>query len=162
MTAMLGIVVAGLSARPLRFTEECSTSARFIQKPTSNYSNRRRVSIRAVTAVIETRRPAKSLYEILRLKPGASPTDIKSAYRSLAKVYHPDTAARRLPECDDGDFIEILNAYETLYDPSTRAVYDMSLMGVHGGRSRQFSAPVTQKRYSGYYTNRRWETDQCW
>ncbi|CAK8565806.1 unnamed protein product [Lathyrus sativus] len=154
---------AGVSAvRPLRFTDECSTSARSFRNPISNFSNHRRVSIRAVAAVAETRRPAKSLYEILRLKPGASPTDIKSAYRSLAKVYHPDTAAQRLPECDDGDFIEIRNAYETLYDPSTRAIYDMSLMAVHGGRSRQFSAPVTQKRYSGYHTKRRWETDQCW
>ncbi|CAL5202413.1 unnamed protein product [Lathyrus oleraceus] len=154
---------AALSAvRPLGFTDECSTSARFIQKPSSTFSNRRRVSIRAVAAIVETRRPAKSLYEILRLKPGASPTDIKSAYRSLAKVYHPDTAVQRLPESDDVDFIEIRNAYETLYDPSTRAIYDMSLMAVHGGRSRQFSAPVIQKRYSGYYMKRRWETDQCW
>ncbi|CAI8596783.1 unnamed protein product [Vicia faba] len=154
---------ASLSAvRPRRFPEECSTSSRFNQKSTSNCSNHRGVSIRAVAGVVESRRPAKCLYEVLRLKPGASSTDIKSAYRSLAKVYHPDTAARRLPEFGDGDFIEIRNAYETLYDPSTRAVYDMSLMAVHGGRSRQFSAPVTQIRYSGYYMNRRWETDQCW
>ncbi|CAJ2640150.1 unnamed protein product [Trifolium pratense] len=164
MTATL--TLAGISAvRPLQFTNNCSnfSSARFIQKPTSNFSNRRRISIRAATAVVETRRPAASLYEVLRLKPGASPTEIKSAYRSLAKVYHPDAAAQRLPECGDGDFIEIRNAYETLSDPSARSVYDMSLMTAHGGRNRRFTAaPVTQKRQSGYYSNRRWETDQCW
>ncbi|GAU13479.1 hypothetical protein TSUD_127760 [Trifolium subterraneum] len=163
MTATL--TLAGLTAvRPLRYDDNCSTSTstRFIHKPSFNCSNRRRISIRAVAAVVETRRPATSLYEVLRLKPGASPTEIKSAYRSLAKVYHPDAAAKRLPECSDGDFIEIRNAYETLSDPSARAVYDMSLMAAHGGRNRRFTAPMTQKRHSGYYSNRRWETDQCW
>lgn len=161
MTATLSL--AGISVvRPLRFSDDCSTSARFIAKPSSNISNRRRISIRAVTAAVETRRPATSLYEVLRLNPGASAMEIKSAYRSLAKVYHPDAAARRLQECKDGDFIEIRNAYETLSDPSSRQIYDLSLM-VHGGRNRRFTAaPVMQKRNSGFYTNRRWETDQCW
>ncbi|XP_004500166.1 chaperone protein dnaJ 11, chloroplastic-like [Cicer arietinum] len=161
MTATLSLTVLP-SVRPFRFADDCSTSARFHRKPSSVCANRRRVSVRAVAAVVETRRPATSLYEVLRLEPGASMTEIKSAYRSLAKVYHPDTAARRLPECDDGDFIEIRNAYKTLSDPSARAIYDLSLMAVHGGRNRRFTAPATQKRYSGYYTSRRWETDQCW
>ncbi|CAL5202412.1 unnamed protein product [Lathyrus oleraceus] len=147
MATMLSFT--GLSARPLRFSDDCSNS-----------SNRRMVSVRAAAVVVDTRRPASSLYEVLRLQPGASHLEIKSAYRSLAKVYHPDAAAQRLPEYDDSDFIEIRKAYETLSDPSARAVYDMSLMAAECERNRQFSASVTpQKRYSRYI---RWETDQCW
>ena len=31
-----------------------------------------------------------SLYEVLRVEPTATILEIKMAYRSLAKVYHPD------------------------------------------------------------------------
>ncbi|KAF5730435.1 chaperone protein dnaJ 11 chloroplastic [Tripterygium wilfordii] len=96
-----------------------------------------------------------SLYDILRVKHDASVTEIKSAYRSLAKRYHPD-AARRQESGEDGrDFIEIHNAYATLTDPAARALYDMSL----GGRGdwRRW-----RERSAGFYTTRRWETDQCW
>ncbi|MDE7372850.1 MAG: DnaJ domain-containing protein [Clostridia bacterium] len=33
---------------------------------------------------------AKNYYEILGIKKGASADEIKSAYRKLAKQYHPD------------------------------------------------------------------------
>lgn len=144
-----------------RFSDE---SARFLRHPSSDCANRRRVSVRAVAAeAVESRRTAAaSLYEVLRVEHDASPTEIKSAYRSLAKLYHPDAAAKRSPLNDDGDFIEIRNAYETLSDPSARAMYDLSLTAAHGGKYRRFPSPLTQNRYSGFYTTRRWETDQCW
>lgn len=90
---------------------------------------------------------AGSLYEILRVERTASLNEIKTAYRSLAKVYHPD--ANR-SSSDGRDFIEIRNAYATLSDPTARAVYDMSL-GVRARRVRTRAYPI-----------RRWETDQCW
>ncbi|GAY31859.1 hypothetical protein CUMW_287320 [Citrus unshiu] len=45
-----------------------------------------------------------SLYEVLRLEPTATILEIKMAYRSLAKVYHPDfvgsrSAFHRDPQC---------------------------------------------------------------
>lgn len=123
--------------------------------PSSSFNPRRpnSVSPRAVAAVEETARIATSntsLYEVLRVEPTATVTEIKMAYRTLAKVYHPDLT----PTTDDGrDFIQIHNAYETLSDPVARAVYDMSL-----GRRRT----VANSCRGGFYPTRRWETDQCW
>lgn len=117
-------------------------------------------TIRAFTATIDSRRPA-SFYEVLRIKQNASSVEIKSAYRNLAKVYHPDSSLRR-SESDERDFIQIHDAYETLSDPSARAVYDLSLMAVRGGNG-SFSSLVAPNGSSGlYYQTRKWETDQCW
>jgi molecular chaperone DnaJ len=62
------------------------------------------------------------LYVILGLAHGASESEIKRAYRRLARRCHPDinpgddTAAVR--------FRQILEAYETLMDPARRSRYD--------------------------------------
>lgn len=121
-----------------------------------------RISIRAFTATAIDSRRAASLYEVLRIKQNASAVEIKSAYRNLAKVYHPDSALRR-SESDERDFIEIHDAYETLSDPSARALYDLSLMAARDD-NRSFSSLVAAPNGSSgfYYQTRKWETDQCW
>ncbi|HLY15561.1 MAG TPA: J domain-containing protein, partial [Candidatus Limnocylindrales bacterium] len=54
--------------------------------------------------------PAGDPYRTLGLDPGATPTEIKRAYRRLAKAYHPDSAGERaLPR-----FLAIQAAYERL------------------------------------------------
>lgn len=110
------------------------------------------------TLVEATRKPS-SLYEVLRVKQTASPTEIKTAYRSLAKMYHPDAS----PVDSDGrNFIQIHNAYETLSDPAARAVYDLSL-GSTGRRPYAYACSSGGVRgRSAHYSTRRWETDQCW
>lgn len=63
-------------------------------------------------------------YELLGVSPGASPQEIHSAYRRLARRYHPDLNA-------GGDagarFNELSDAYEVLHDPAQRARYDRSM-----------------------------------
>ncbi len=54
--------------------------------------------------------PASDPYRILGLEAGATPAEIKRAYRRLAKAYHPDSAGERaLP-----NFLAIQAAYERL------------------------------------------------
>jgi molecular chaperone DnaJ len=62
------------------------------------------------------------LYALLGLAPGATPADIKRAYRRLSRRYHPginpgDRAAENL-------YRRISEAYETLVDPERRRHYD--------------------------------------
>jgi curved DNA-binding protein CbpA len=59
-------------------------------------------------------------YKTLELTPDASIKDIKAAYRRLSPQYHPDTAA----EYDEKKWHDLLDAYTTLSDPASRAVYD--------------------------------------
>lgn len=89
------------------------------------------------------------------MDPTATMTEIKTAYRSLAKVHHPDLSG------NGRDFIEIHNAYETLSDPAARAVYDMSLFASRRRRSTT-SVSYGYSGRVGFYPTRRWETDQCW
>jgi molecular chaperone DnaJ len=75
-------------------------------------------------------------YVILGLEPGASPAEIKRAYRRLARRYHPginpgDRAAEAM-------FARIAEAYETLNDPDRRRQYDAA-----GGRSAPLGEPGT-------------------
>ncbi|XP_028771492.1 chaperone protein dnaJ 11, chloroplastic-like [Neltuma alba] len=135
-----------------------TSSVRFL--PHQCRASMRSFATEAGSAAVASRRPA-SLYEVLRVSQNASPREIKSAYRSLAKIYHPDSVLHRSEYDDDQDFIEIHNAYATLSDPSARAIYDLSLMAVHG-RRRPVSSSAVQNASSGFYTTRRWETDQCW
>jgi molecular chaperone DnaJ len=61
-------------------------------------------------------------YVILGLEHGATESDIKRAYRRLARRYHPDiNPGDRMAEAR---FRQILEAYETLIDPDRRSRYE--------------------------------------
>ena len=63
-------------------------------------------------------------YRILGVKPNASQTEIKSAYRKLARKSHPDLN----PDSEAGKKFALLSkAYHTLNDPQERAYYDDQL-----------------------------------
>jgi molecular chaperone DnaJ len=64
----------------------------------------------------------KDLYEVLGVKRDASEKDIRSAYRRLARKYHPDVNPG--DKSAEDKFKEINSAHEVLSDPEKRKKYD--------------------------------------
>ncbi len=63
----------------------------------------------------------RDYYDILGVNRSATPEELKSAYRRLARQYHPDVST----QADGGErFKEISEAYEVLSDPNRRQSYD--------------------------------------
>ena len=63
----------------------------------------------------------RDYYEVLGIQKNASTDDIKSAFRKLARQYHPDVSKE--PDAEE-KFKEINEAYGVLSDPQKRARYD--------------------------------------
>ena len=64
---------------------------------------------------------AKNYYAILGVLPSATLDEIRSAYRSRAKKYHPDHFGK-----DTAPFIDVQEAYDVLSNPVHRTSYDTS------------------------------------
>ena len=64
----------------------------------------------------------RDFYKVLGLDKNASKTEIKSAYRLLAKKYHPDTGGNK------EKFLALQLAWETLNDPQAKAIHDQFLI----------------------------------
>lgn len=63
----------------------------------------------------------RDYYEVLGIQKDATEADIKKAYRSLAKKYHPDMNKEA---GSDVKFKEVQEAYEVLSDTTKRSSYD--------------------------------------
>jgi molecular chaperone DnaJ len=72
----------------------------------------------------------KDFYDILGIKKNASPDEIKTAYRKLAREYHPDRSKGKEQQMKD-----VNEAYSVLNDPKKRENYDRtgSAEGFTGG-----------------------------
>ena len=63
----------------------------------------------------------KDYYSILGVEPGAGDAEIKTAYRRLARKYHPDVSKEAGAE---DKFKAVNEAHEALRDPEKRKAYD--------------------------------------
>lgn len=84
----------------------------------------------------------RDFYDILGVNRHATPQQIKKAWRQLAMAHHPD----RNPDNAESArlFREVTEAYETLSEPSRRAIYDQfghdGLEGTRMGTGAGFSS----------------------
>ncbi|XP_056173164.1 chaperone protein dnaJ 11, chloroplastic-like [Syzygium oleosum] len=132
---------SAVRCRPLRVSASCATST--AERPAP-----RQVAAGA-------RSQPSSLYEVLGIRPGATGQEIKTAYRRLARVLHPDVAAGAGA---GREFMRVHEAYATLSDPDRRADYDRTLFQGAG----RFAVSVVAAAASARGPSRNWETDQCW
>ena len=65
----------------------------------------------------------RDYYEVLEIQRGASESEIKNAFRSLARKYHPDK--NHNDHDAESKFKEIQEAYAILSNPDERRKYDM-------------------------------------
>jgi len=79
----------------------------------------------------------KDYYDTLGVKAEATDAEIKSAYRRLARKFHPDVSKEAGAE---DKFKAINEAYEALRDPSRRKAYDQLRAGGYRGGD-QFRGP---------------------
>jgi DnaJ-class molecular chaperone len=66
----------------------------------------------------------KDYYQVLGIPKNTPEKDIKSAYRKLARKWHPDANPENQKQAEER-FREIQEAYEVLGDPEKRKKYDM-------------------------------------
>lgn len=66
----------------------------------------------------------RDYYEILGLNKNASDSDIKQAYRKLAREHHPDMVDKSDKAAAEKRFKEINEAYQVLSDPQKRKMYN--------------------------------------
>ena len=87
----------------------------------------------------------KNLYEELGLKEDATHGEIKSSYRRLVKLHHPDAGGEK------DKFFAIQDAWETLNDPLKKEQYDQTLFHLkklNNLKNKNWEKKVNTKKYS--------------
>ncbi|MBB6367011.1 MULTISPECIES: DnaJ C-terminal domain-containing protein [Xanthomonas] len=88
----------------------------------------------------------KDYYATLGVEPSAGDAEIKTAYRRLARKYHPDVSKE--PGAEE-KFKAVNEAYEALRDPPKRAAYDqLRAQGYRPGE--EFHAPPNYGGAQGF------------
>jgi curved DNA-binding protein CbpA len=81
-------------------------------------------------------------YEELGLTPQASPEEIREAYRTLARLLHPDQyQEEKLKRAAEGQMRRLNRIYAELSDPERRRRYDQSLGGLADCGRRSWILP---------------------
>ena len=113
---------------------------------------------------------AKNHYQVLGVGRDATKKEIRTAFVTLSKRYHPDSNLRQRPESKDVDsrsFVAVCEAYQILSNPRRRARYDSELAVVetyrtqyeqrfYGGSSAtsKHREPFKRDKYSAYSPGR--------
>ncbi len=87
-------------------------------------------------------------YEILGVKRDATAKEIKSAYRRLARKWHPDLRPAHEKKEAEEQFKRVNEAYEVLQDPDKRARYDR--LGQNWAHGQDFQAPPDMNGFHFY------------
>lgn len=99
-----------------------------------------------------------SFYELLGISESGTLSEIKKAYKQLARKYHPDVSPAERAEEYTQRFILVQEAYETLSDPQSRALYDRDLSrGFHFAFSARNRGGAAAEEEMGEWKNR-WES----
>jgi curved DNA-binding protein CbpA len=107
-------------------------------------------------------RSTMNYYVVLGIAEDADEETIRSAFRALARRYHPDVGAGSSP----GAFQRVREAYEALADPERRRRYDRQLRDSRARPvvvrqvivSRPFAEPLLSSRRSSFGVPRIWGT----
>lgn len=90
----------------------------------------------------------RDCYDVLGIKKNATDKEIKSAYRKLAKKYHPD--ANPGDKRSEERFKELSEAYDILKDPEKRKLYDKFGYAVFDGSMGGQGTYGSQGTQQGY------------
>lgn len=89
----------------------------------------------------------KDYYQTLGIEPDADEAAIKSAYRRLARKYHPDVSEHADAEAQ---FKNVAEAYQVLKDPNKRADYDQLRAHRAAHRDTPFEPPPGWQPSGGF------------
>ncbi|MBA8667849.1 ankyrin repeat domain-containing protein [Holosporaceae bacterium 'Namur'] len=93
-------------------------------------------------------------YEILGISQSASQEEIRKAYRTQARICHPDKIKSKDSDikqaCNDA-FLKISEAYETLTDNSKRQIYDIKLTQIPATQSSSSEPRMNMKHARNLY-----------